>query len=434
MKAVILASGQGSRMGYKLKPMLKVAGRKIIDRTIILLKPYVNEFVFVIRKDCREIEEYLERHWKGLIKYKIVKNPEPERGNGYTLLLASEVVGKDEFILTMGDHIYSKNFVEKAVKLKGLIGDFNPKYIDVSEATKVRVEIGKTGKRVKDIGKKLKTFDCLDTGFFILDNKAFEVARRVAERKKIVELSDVIRELKPEVSEVSGELWIDIDTPDDLKVARKLLVRLSIKSIGDGYISRHLNRKISTKISEYLVDYITPNQATMIAFFVGLLSSLLVFFNLPAAGILYQFSSILDGIDGEIARASLRTSKFGEWVDSILDRYVDFFFLLSVSLYLIKQNMFLTAELIIAMFALFGSIMVSYSTEKFKASYSRSAYECVSSLRYIPGKRDERIFLETLLCILNRPLMLLVLIGVLSNIKVIATFVAITVNRCTLGE
>ncbi len=420
MKAVILASGQGSRIGYRTKALLKVAGRKIIDRTIILLKPHVEEFVFVVRQDNTEIEDYLERVWKGKIKYRVVKNPVPERGNGYTFLLASKAVGREEFVLTMSDHVYSKDFIETAVKLKGLIGDFKPKYADIEEATKVKVE----NNRLKDIGKKLKDFDCLDTGFFVLDYRAFEAAKRVAERKEVVELSDVMRELKPEVSEVSGEFWMDVDTPEDLKRARKLLISLSVKGSGDGFISRHLNRKISTKISEVLVDYITPNQATILAFFTGIASSLLVFFNLPLAGLLYQFSSILDGIDGEIARASLRTSKFGEWMDSIFDRYVDFSFLLAIAI--------IAPNLVLAMFALMGCVMVSYTTEKFKASYSRSAYDCIKAMRYLPGKRDERIFVEMLLCLLNKPLALLAVIALLGNARVVSTLAIVSHERARL--
>jgi len=425
MKAVILASGQGSRMGYRSKPLLKVAGRRIIDRTIILLKPHVDEFVFVVRSDNREIEDYLEKNWKGKVRYKIVKNPVPERGNGYSFLLASKAVGKECFILTMGDHVYSKEFVEKAVKMRGLIGDFRPKYIDVDEATKVRVKDG----RVFDIGKKLKDFDCVDTGFFVLNYRAFEAAERVAERRKVVELSDVIRELKPEVSEVSGDFWMDIDTPEELKRAKKLLIRLSVKERGDGFISRHLNRKISTKISELLVDYLSPNQATLLAFFVGIVSSILVFYNLAVAGIVYQLSSVLDGIDGEIARASLRTSKFGEWMDSILDRYVDFSFLLAVAVqyfsFYQKYGFGEKGMVALVMFALIGCVMVSYTTEKFKASYRKSAYECINVLNYIPGKRDERIFVEMLLCLLNLPVLLLVVIAVVGNARVVATIVTV---------
>ena len=429
MKAVILASGQGSRIGYKTKALLKVAGRRVIDRTIILLKPHVEEFVFVVRADNDELEDYLNRHWGGKIKYTIVKNPVPERGNGYTFLLASQAVGNDNFILTMSDHVYSKEFIEKAVKLKGLIGDFKPKYVNVEEATKVKVENG----RVKNIGKKLKDFDCLDTGFFVLDSRAFDAARRVAERMEVVELSEVMKELKPEVSEVSGEFWMDVDTPEELKKAKKLLVRLSVKGRGDGFISRHLNRKISTKISELLIDYITPNQATLLAFFVGIISSILVFFSLPVAGAVYQLSSILDGIDGEIARASLRTSRFGEWVDSILDRYVDFSFLLAVSLITLQfLHVPVKVLLAVSLFALIGCVMVSYSTEKFKASYGKSAYDCLSAMRYLPGKRDERVFLEMILCLLNMPFILLLAMAVIGNLRVLLTIAVVSSARAEL--
>ncbi len=94
---------------------------------------------------------------------------------------------------------------------------------------------------------------------------------------------------------------------------------------------------------------------------------------------MYQFSSILDGCDGEIARASLNMSKKGGYVDSILDRFVDFLFLAVIALLYPK-----TAT--VALFAVFGSVMVSYTSEKYKAEFGESIFGKFRVLNYIPGK------------------------------------------------
>jgi len=315
MKAVVLAAGLGTRLGAKIpKPLVKVAGREILYRNLKILSELgVKEFIIVVGKDGELIENFLRKH---NFNYKIVKNNYPEKGNGYSLYLAKDYVD-GKFILIMGDHVYEKAFIEKAIKGEGLIGDRIAKFVDINEATKVLCRNG----RVEDIGKKLDKFDYVDTGFFVLTPEIFKYAEEVIKEKGGAQLSEIIKRAKVKVTEVSGYFWMDIDTPEELKRANKLLVKLSIKETGDGFISRHLNRKISLKISEYLVNRITPNQATILSFTVGILSALTTFISVPLAGILYQISSILDGIDGEIARASMRTTRFGGWLDSILDRY-----------------------------------------------------------------------------------------------------------------
>ncbi|MET1125226.1 MAG: bifunctional L-myo-inositol-1-phosphate cytidylyltransferase/CDP-L-myo-inositol myo-inositolphosphotransferase [Archaeoglobaceae archaeon] len=381
MKGVILAAGVGSRMGYRAKPLVKVGGIEIIARTVKLLQPYVDEFVIVASIYADEIKSFLDSLG---VKYTLVRNPNPERGNGYSLLLAEKYVD-DKFVLVMGDHVYSREFVEAAIRCKGLVGDRRARYVDVREATKVKVRDG----RVAEIGKEVKDFDCIDTGFLVLDKSVFDVAKEL--RGEVITLSDIVAAAKLPVCFVDGEFWMDIDTMEDVRRANELLVKLAVKGTGDGFVSRHLNRKISTRISALLVNRVTPNQMTLLSFLIGTLSALAAFFNAAVGGVIYQLSSIIDGCDGEIARASLRSSRVGGYVDSVLDRVVDFAFLLALAL---RHGYF---EL--AMLAVFGSVMVSYSTEKYKAEFGRSAYDEIKELRYIPGKRDERIFLIFLLCL-----------------------------------
>ncbi len=405
MKAVILAAGLGTRLGGVAKPLIKVGGIEIILRTMKLLSPYVDEFIIVASIYADQINNFLKG--KGF-RYKIVKNDEPEKGNGYSLLLAKDYVN-EKFVLVMSDHVYSEEFIKKAVKGFGLIGDREAKFVNVEEATKVKVKDGK----VEDIGKDLREFDCIDTGFFVLDTSVFEFAQQLANRD-VISLSDIVRAAKLPVTFVNGEFWMDVDTKDDLKKANYLIIKHAVKSTGDGFVSRYLNRKISTRISALVVNKLTPNQLTIISFISGIISALAAFIDIRLAAVLYQFSSILDGCDGEVARASLSESKLGGYVDSILDRFVDFSFLAVVA---ILNPSFLA----LALFAIFGSVMVSYSTEKYKAEYGRSAYADIKALRYLPGKRDERIFIIMVLCLLGMIGEMFAVIAALSIARVVAT-------------
>ncbi|AEF97319.1 bifunctional L-myo-inositol-1-phosphate cytidylyltransferase/CDP-L-myo-inositol myo-inositolphosphotransferase [Methanotorris igneus] len=415
MKAVVLAAGLGTRMGKLTeetpKGLLKVAGREIIYRSLKTLENLgVEEFVVITNpKYKKKYEEFLKKEG---FNYKIVLNNNPERGNGYSLYLAKGHVN-DKFVLVMSDHIYEEGFLKEAIKKEGLIIDKEGKFIDINEATKVLVENG----RVKDIGKKLERWHGFDTGLFILTPEIFKYAEEVAKEKELVELSEIVKRAKLKVSEVNGYFWMDVDTEEEMKIAKRLIIQNAIKGSGDGFISRKINRKISTKVSEFLVDYLTPNQITILTFLFGLFSAVVALFNIPLGGILYQISSILDGVDGEIARASMRTSKFGGYVDSILDRYVDFAFLLALA-YVIKPS--LELWVIIAL-AIFGSAMVSYSTERYKAAYFKDIYKEIPKMRYLIGKRDERIFVIMIFCLINKIPELFILLAIITNVRVLLT-------------
>ena len=391
-----------------IRDSLKIAGREIIYRTLKILKNLeIKEFIIITNPKYKQsYENFLNQN---KIKYQLILNHSPERGNGYSLYLAKDFVS-EKFVLVMSDHLYEEDFIRTALKKEGLIVDKKGLYINSDEATKVKIEDG----RVKELGKNLDSYYGFDTGFFVLTPEIFETAEKLVKEKKVVELSEIIKEAKVKVSEVSGYFWIDVDTPKERKLAKHYLIKNSVKETGDGWVSKLINRKISTKISEYLVDYLTPNQITLLTFLLGIFSAVIVWLSIPLAGILYQISSILDGVDGEIARASMRTSKLGGYIDSVLDRYVDFSFLLALAYVIHPSYKFW----IIIAFAIFGSVMVSYSTERYKASFFQDIYKIIPQMKYLPGKRDERIFITMLFCLVNRILELFIFLAILTNIRV----------------
>ncbi|HID08858.1 TPA: CDP-alcohol phosphatidyltransferase, partial [Candidatus Micrarchaeota archaeon] len=410
--AVILAAGQGKRMGAETpKPLLRVAGREILYRTLSKLRALgVERFVLVTQPRFREeFEEFLSKHG---FEAEIVLNPYPERGNGYSLYLAREVVD-GPFFLVMGDHIYGDGFLAKAIRGKGLVVDPAPRYADRDEATKVRI----SGGRVVGIGKGLEDPDGYDTGFFILEPAIFEVAERLVAVEETVELSRIVEGARIPVHEVTDEFWMDVDTPEDLARVRAALVRLAVKGKGDGLVSRLLNRRISTLISRFLVERISPWTATWISFGTGLLAAGLNAISPIAGAVVYQLSSILDGVDGEIARASLRTSPEGGWLDSILDRYVDISYLLSLALvFRVPASLWPVVAL-----ALLGSVLVSYSTERYRGAFGVDMYERVPALRYLPGKRDERIFLSMVFVLAGLIEELFLVLAVVTHLRVLLT-------------
>jgi len=92
----------------------------------------------------------------------------------------------------------------------------------------------------------------------------------------------------------------------------------------DGFVSRFLNRPISSRITRLLVRFpIRPTAFTASIFVLPLVAG--VFFlhgsylSILMGAAIFQVFSILDGCDGEIARAKNLESKFGERLDNLYD-------------------------------------------------------------------------------------------------------------------
>lgn len=120
-----------------------------------------------------------------------------------------------------------------------------------------------------------------------------------------------------------------------------------IKATGktsDGLVSRYLNRPISRAISHLLLRFpgVTPFHATALAAFTGLLMAACLLLGgatgLIAGAILFHAASVIDGVDGEIARATRRSSQFGAKLDTIIDAITNLAFLSLASLNLYWQG------------------------------------------------------------------------------------------------
>lgn len=120
-----------------------------------------------------------------------------------------------------------------------------------------------------------------------------------------------------------------------LRGAAQRIIRATSKP-GDGIVSRHLNRPVSQTCSGLLLRlaWVRPGHATALTGIIALamLACLLTGTSagLVAGAVLFQLASIADGIDGEIARATFRTSPQGAAWDSGIDAATNLGFLAGV--------------------------------------------------------------------------------------------------------
>src|SRR6476659_6452505 len=92
----------------------------------------------------------------------------------------------------------------------------------------------------------------------------------------------------------------------------------------DGFVSRFLNRPISRRITSVLLKFpIHPSTWTISICVLPLVASVFLvrgdYVSIVIGAVIFQVFSILDGCDGEIARAKNLESKFGERLDNVCD-------------------------------------------------------------------------------------------------------------------
>ena len=110
--------------------------------------------------------------------------------------------------------------------------------------------------------------------------------------------------------------------------------------------------------------HVTPNQISWASLvFGGISGTALAYGYFGFAALFACYSAFMDCLDGMVARMTEVASDAGEVLDAAVDRYVEFFFLAGLIIYYREEPLFQ----LIALFALAGSFMVSYSTAKAEA-------------------------------------------------------------------
>lgn len=224
MKAVIIAAGIGSRIEDKTvglpKTILPFEDGTILSRIIKnFYQTGIKEFVIVVGYKFEQITNYLDKQNNFGFDITIVKNDEWQRGNGISVLSAEEVVGDEDFILSMSDHIVSVNAINKIVNFESdknlLLVDPNiHDNFDIDDATKVDY----SGIDIIKIGKELESYNGLDCGIFRLNNRFFSGMRRQLELNNesiSASINELIKDKDMQAVLISDDdYWFDIDTPE----------------------------------------------------------------------------------------------------------------------------------------------------------------------------------------------------------------------------
>ncbi len=138
-----------------------------------------------------------------------------------------------------------------------------------------------------------------------------------------------------------GLLTAVTDEPSRALAERALYARLGRR--GDGWFTRHVDRRFSRAITRILLPTgVPPNAVTLVSIAIGILGGCCFAAGTPmvalAGALLFLASTIIDGCDGEIARLTFRESAFGARLDILGDNLVHLFLFGGISVGLYRRS------------------------------------------------------------------------------------------------
>ncbi|MGQ4808289.1 hypothetical protein NKDENANG_01670 [Candidatus Entotheonellaceae bacterium PAL068K] len=129
-----------------------------------------------------------------------------------------------------------------------------------------------------------------------------------------------------------------VKTPDDTVTATKMLITSARKHTLD-VIASLLDRMLVNRLVLWLsYTRITPNQVTLGTGLLGAVVSILFLFGWLRLGSLLTYAAVtLDGVDGKLARTTLRISRVGE-LEHVLDFFMEQSWYLAITIYLVAAT------------------------------------------------------------------------------------------------
>jgi phosphatidylglycerophosphate synthase len=128
-------------------------------------------------------------------------------------------------------------------------------------------------------------------------------------------------------------------------------------------------------------------------------------------GVLIQVSSIVDGMDGDLARAKAMATRFGGALDAVLDRYADAAIAGGMAVYAYGHQD-VQAPLLVGLVAATGFLMVSYS----RARLEREGADASELLGV--ASRDVRLLALAVGAVIGQAYWALILVGAASYLTV----------------
>lgn len=334
MTAILLAAGVGKRMGPGAGPkcLARIGGKSLLCRTLESLRAVgVEEVVLVTGFQADTVAREARAH-AGRMRLTVLENPRYQEGAILSLWTAREFLNRNALVMD-ADVLCPQAAFER------LAGSphRNCLLVDgsVRETGEEQMVFGR-GRRVLHIAKKAPEeirrrmeFFGESLGFLRLDSGAAALLARLLDRKVqdgLVTIEheqvypDLFEQAEVGFERVDGLAWTEIDTPEDLARAERVIYR---RWSGP----KCLNRVISGWFLPVVLRLpLTPNQWTFLSLLLGAASLPFIAQGSRSGelwgALLFQLYYLVDNWDGEVARAKGLSTRWGGWFDVIVDAVV----------------------------------------------------------------------------------------------------------------
>jgi choline kinase len=243
IEGVILAAGYSSRFNFDdctFKKFLLPLKKTIILNYVIagMYSAGIRKINIIVDENidklnviecCSDFSKNVNLNFDDL-KLNLVENRFSERENGYSLYLGAQAVSSKVFVLSMADHVFSKNVYDILIQnYKGqeIVLATDPMKIkgiyDLEDCTKV---FGENDKILK-IGKRINQYNRLDMGAFIMNSKAIKKKSQEIEKnyKKFgvsnILLACIASKERVYYFDLPNTIWVDVDNETEYNKLKK---------------------------------------------------------------------------------------------------------------------------------------------------------------------------------------------------------------------
>lgn len=237
MRVVILAAGEGTRMRpitfQTPKPMIPILGKPHLELIFDELSKAgidPSDIAVVVEYKKEQIIDYFKNHPK-YSDVKIIEQRADKRGTGGATLVCRDFLGKDNFILFMGDSLFSLKTIKEFLKFDDSFVYIGAEEVPLDEARKYGV-LKIDGDFVTESIEKPENppSTLIGNGIYKLTPEIFESLDKVSPviKNNRVEyhLPDVFNILAKEkrVKWKKADRIYDLGCPEDIGKAEKILI------------------------------------------------------------------------------------------------------------------------------------------------------------------------------------------------------------------
>lgn len=163
----------------------------------------------------------------------------------------------------------------------------------------------------------------------------------------------------------------------------------------------------------------SPDLLTLFGCFFGYASAMCIAFGyVKTGGIILLFSGFFDLLDGAVARSTNMVTRFGGFLDSVLDRYTDLFLMFGIFVLFLRHGQ--TNALVFTFIAAIGVAIIPYARARAEAA----SIDCKAGLL----ERPERIVILLLGIFLDFLFYSVVVLAVLTHVTVVQRILFVRKN------